>query len=75
MTDNIDEPLPIVIDKANSFSCNSNASGYHAYMTIWNPVDGAVLVCKEETDNPHDNYTVFIIRNSYVVGLGFFHHS
>ena len=26
------------------------------------------MVCTRETDNPHDNYTVSIIRNSYVVG-------
>ena len=38
MTGNIDEPLPIVIDKANSFSFNSYARGYHAYMKIWNPL-------------------------------------
>ena len=68
MTDNIDEPLPIVIDKANSFLFNSYARGYQTYMKIWNPVDGAVLVCTRETDNPHDNYAVSIIRNSYVVG-------
>ena len=68
MTDNIGEPLPIVIDKANSFSFNSYARGYHAYIKIWNPVDGEVLVCTRETDNPHDNYAVSIIRNSYVVG-------
>ena len=37
-------------------------------MKIWNPVDGEVLVCTRETDNPHDNYAVSIIRNSYVVG-------
>ena len=68
MTDNIDEPLPIVIHKTNSFSCNSYARGYHAQMKIWNPVAGAVLVCKQETDNPHDNYAVSIIRDQYVVG-------
>ena len=68
MTDNIDEPLPIVIDKANFFSFNSYARGYHTYMKIWNPVDGEVLVCTRQTDNPHDNYAVSIIRNSYVVG-------
>ena len=67
MTDNIDEPLPIVTDKANSFSFNSYARGYHAYMKNWNPVDGEVLVCTRETDIPHDNYAVSIIRNSYVV--------
>ena len=27
-----------------------------------------MLVCTQETDNPHDNYAVFIIRNSYVAG-------
>ena len=68
MTDNIDEPLAIAIDKANSFLFNSYARGYHAYMKIWNPVDGEVLVCTRETDDPHDNYAVSIIRNSYVVG-------
>ena len=67
MNGNIDEPLPIVIDKANSFSFNSYARGYHAYMKIWNPVDGAVLVCTRETEDPHDNYAVCIIRNLYVV--------
>ena len=51
-----------------SFSFNSYARGYHAYMKIWNPVDGEVLVCTRETDNLHNNYAVSIIRNSYVVG-------
>ena len=37
-------------------------------MKIWNPVDGEVLVCTRETDNPHDNYAVSIIRNSCVIG-------
>ena len=64
MTDNIDEPLPIAIDK----SFNSYVRGCHAYMKIWNPVDGAVLLCTRETDNPHDNYAVSIIRNSYIEG-------
>ena len=26
------------------------------------------MVCTRETDNPHDNYAVAIIRNSHVVG-------
>ena len=68
MSDNVDEPFLIVTDKANSFSSNSYAIGYHAYMKIWNSVDRAFLVCTGETDNPHDNYAVSIIRNSYVVG-------
>ena len=37
-------------------------------MKIWNPVDGEVLACMRETDNPHDNYAVSLIHNSYVVG-------
>ena len=36
MTDNTDEALPIVIDRENSFSINSYARGYHAYMKICN---------------------------------------
>ena len=32
MTDNIDETLPIVSDKASSFSFNSFARGYDAYI-------------------------------------------
>ena len=67
MTDNIDEPLPIVIDKANSFSFNLYARGYHGYKKMQNPVDVEVLVCTRETDNPHDNYIVSIIRNLFVV--------
>ena len=68
MADNIDKPSPIVIDKSNSFSFNSYVRGCHAYMKIWNPVDGAVLVCTRETDNLHDNYAVSIIRNFCVEG-------
>ena len=68
MNDNIHEPLPIVIDTANSFSFNSHARGYHAYMKIRNLVDAEVLVCMRETDNPHKNYAISIICNSYVVG-------
>ena len=48
MTDNIDEPLPIVIDKTNSFLFSSYARGYQAYMKIWNPVDGEVLVVRKK---------------------------
>ena len=55
ITDNIDEPLPIVIDKTNYFSFNSYARGHHAYIKILNPVDGEVLACTRENDNPHDN--------------------
>ena len=66
--DFIDEPLPIVIIKSNSFSFNSYLRGCHAYIKIWNPVDGTLLVCTRETDNSHDNYAVSIICNSYVEG-------
>ena len=55
ITDNIEEPLPIVIDKINYFSFSSYARGYHSYIKILNPVDGEVLVCTRENDNPHDN--------------------
>ena len=67
MADNIDQPFPIVIDKSYSFSFNSYARGCHVYMNIWNPVDGEILVCTREIDNPHDNYAVSIMRNLCVV--------
>ena len=41
-----------------------NTIQYHAYMEIWDPVDGDVLVCTRETDNPHDNYAVSIIHSA-----------
>lgn len=68
MTENIHEPLEIILDKPNSFCFNSYVRGYHAYMNIWNPVEGESLVCKREIENPHDKYAVSIIRNSDVVG-------
>ena len=48
MTENIDESLPIVIDKANSFSFNSYARGFHAYMKIWNPVEEKYWFVREK---------------------------
>ena len=68
ITNNIDKPFSIVIDKSNSFfSFNSYARGYHVYMNIWNAVDGDILVSTRETDNPHDKYTVSIKRNWNVI--------
>ena len=32
VTDSTDKPFPIIIDKVNSFSFNSYARGYPAYM-------------------------------------------
>ena len=39
----------------------------YTYMNIWNPLDGEILVFTLETNNTHYNYTVSIMRNSYVV--------
>ena len=67
MTDNIDQPFPIVIDKSYSLSFDSYARGCHVYINIWNSVDGEILVCTRKIDNPHDDYAVSIVRNSCVV--------
>ena len=74
MTHNVDEPLPIVIDKANSFSFNPYVRASHAYMKIWNLVDGEVLVCTWETDNPHDNYAVSSIFQTFFIFLLIYLH-
>ena len=54
-----------------SHQINRNNMDYCVHVTynqkIWNPANGAVLVCTRETDNPHDNYAFSIICNSYVV--------
>ena len=36
-------------------------------MNIWNPVNEEILVRAQETNNPHNNYAVFIMYNLYVV--------
>lgn len=36
-------------------------------MNIWNHVNEEILVRAQETNNPQNNYAVFIMRNLYVV--------
>ena len=36
--------------------------GYHAYMEIWTPVEGEILVAKIEPTNRHDILAVAIYR-------------
>ena len=42
--------------------------GYHAYMEIWTPVVGEMLVVKREPMNRHDKHAVAIYRYAKIVG-------
>ena len=43
--------------------------GYHAYMEIWTPVMGEMLVVKIEPTNRHDMHVVAIYRDAETVGI------
>uniref|UniRef100_A0A1X7UPP5 HIRAN domain-containing protein n=1 Tax=Amphimedon queenslandica TaxID=400682 RepID=A0A1X7UPP5_AMPQE len=47
---------------------NSYIRGYHAYMEVWTPKIGEVLVVKREAENPHHRYAVAIIKDGETVG-------
>ena len=42
--------------------------GHHVSKDFWMPVINEELVCVQESENPHDPYTVAIKKRSLVVG-------
>ena len=42
--------------------------GYHAYMGVWNPVQGQTLLVKQEPTNSKDRYVVGVFLEDVVVG-------
>ena len=34
---NIDQPVPVILVKVDTYTLHSYVRGYHAYMNIWNP--------------------------------------
>ena len=42
--------------------------GYHEYQAIWTPSIGEMLVLKVEPTNPHDDFTMSIVKDGAVVG-------
>ena len=34
---NIDQPIPVILVKVDTYTLHSYVRGYHAYINIWNP--------------------------------------
>ena len=39
---------------------NSSVRGYHVYRSMWSAEEN--FVCKREMSNPHDSYTVIVVK-------------
>ena len=50
-------------DKSGDF-CIEIRSGYHVYISIWNPVLGEQLATQLEYGNPEDRYAVSVMKSS-----------
>ena len=66
---NIDQPIPVILVKVDTYTLHSYVRGYHAYMNIWNPKlgDNDVEV-KHEVNNEHDKSAIAIFRSKRIVG-------
>ena len=52
---NIDQPIPVILVKVDTYTLHSYVRGYHAYMNIWNPKFGDNDVeVKHEVNKEHD---------------------
>ena len=54
----------------NSFyvEISSFIRGYHAYLDVWQPSEGEVLLLHREPTNVKDNQAVSVMKNALVVG-------
>ena len=66
---NIDQPIPVILVKVDTYTLHSYVCGYQAYMNIWNPKlgDNDVEV-KHEVNNEHDRFAIAIFHNKRIVG-------
>ena len=56
---NIENSIPIIIQKEGVFSFESFIRGYHAYMHIWTPkVGDENLSLQREDGNEHDQFSL-----------------
>ena len=57
--------IPIIVEKnLATYEYGSFASGYRAYMDIWNPLIGEILKCKWKPTNEVDKHAVAIMRSN-----------
>ena len=52
----------------DSYKIDYCIRGFHAYNTVWTPVIGEELICRQEPSNVMDPYAVSVIKDSIVVG-------
>ena len=62
---NIDQPVPVILMKVDTYTLHSYVRGYHAYMNIWNPKFGDNDV---EVNNEHDKFAIAIFHSKRIVG-------
>ena len=62
------EPLTRGAEDLHCLEIQSFARGYHAYMDIWTPVVGQVVLVKREPTNPKDKNAVALYEDDHVVG-------
>ena len=56
---NIDQPIPVILVKVDTYTLHSYVRGYHAYMKIWNPkLGGNDVEVKHEVNNEHDKFSI-----------------
>ena len=53
---------------ASRYEFDSEVSRFYEYQSIWTPVVGKELSCKHEMHNPHDSFTVAVIKDHMVIG-------
>ena len=66
---NIDQRIPVILVKVDTYTLHSYVRGYHGYMNIWNPKlgDNDVEV-KHEVNNEHDKFAIAICHSKKIVG-------
>ena len=65
---NIDQPIPVILVKLDTYASHSYVRGYHAYMNIWNPKLGNNDVeVKHEVNNKHDKFAIAIFHSKRIV--------
>ena len=62
---NIDQPIPVILVKVDTYNLHCYVRGYHAYMSIWNP---KLVEVKHEVNNKHDKFAIAIFHSKRIVG-------
>ena len=39
--------------------------GFHIYKSIWQPIEGELMDCLHEEDNPHDVFSIKVFKKDF----------